>query len=465
MSLRVLLVNPPIYDYRYTWEKWHQPVSLLKLATYLKNIGVETRLFDFLTASHGGKVRRQLIGKNEVEGFKLRKYRFGITKTDFYNKLKEYKASGWIPHELWMSTMVTYWWPALLEVRDITMRVFPDIKVKIGGLYPTLFPEHAAKQFNADSIVKGLNFHNYFVRGNAIDNGNTTLVIGNIPQACFSRPDYQLLPHAKYAVFQVRSGLISDNYGDDFILPCGRNPFRSVSEIYNDIFLWNKEFGIDHFTCYDDKIAASDHGLTLKLLLKEIINNKLNIKLHFINGLYPEDIDEEMARLLKEAGTSEIYFMPTMVQKNEEKKIVYESLAILLKKAGFKLRDLTIGGYFFVGAPQEDLVKVLESGLTISRTLGFAIPVFYTPSPWIEDFTNLSSTLDVEVLSPHLFPLRHNSPLNYYHYDEIMRLFAMLNYPVKGATFNFFGEGKVAKVLRKLVKKEISYNNEQVYHF
>ncbi|NYB28195.1 MAG: hypothetical protein HVN34_12915, partial [Methanobacteriaceae archaeon] len=439
-------------------ESRHQPVALLKLAAYLKNIGVEAKLFNFLATPHGGRVRRELVNKIKVNGFEFRKYRIGATKTEFYRTLKEYQNLGWVPQEMWMTTLTTYWWPGLLEASEIALRVFPNLKIKIGGLYPTLFSSHAANQFNTDIILEGSEFHNLYYNGDPLVDGSTVLVTGNIPQVCLLRPDYSILPNAEYGVFQVRCGPLKDYSGGEFLLPGGRHQFKPVSEIFNDIVHWNEEFGISHFTCYDDKIACDDKGYTLKLLLRNIISNKLKIKLHFFNGLYPEDIDCELAELLKEAGTLEIYFMPSLAETDEKRNSIYKTVATLLMSAGFKLRNLSVGGYFFVGAPGEDLTTILEKGLIVSHTLGFAIPVFYTPSPWTKNFFDISSTLDVDKLSPHLFPMKHCSPLEYRHYDEIMRLFAMLNYPVKNTTFDFWGEGRVPSVLRNLIRQS-AYDN------
>jgi len=34
---RILLVNPPVEDTRYSWLRWNQPLDLLKLGGYLRS--------------------------------------------------------------------------------------------------------------------------------------------------------------------------------------------------------------------------------------------------------------------------------------------------------------------------------------------------------------------------------------------------------------------------------------------
>src|SRR5438309_7280892 len=51
---KALLISPPVYDTQY-WERWSMPHGLLKVATYLKKSGFETRLIDCLVCPDGQK--------------------------------------------------------------------------------------------------------------------------------------------------------------------------------------------------------------------------------------------------------------------------------------------------------------------------------------------------------------------------------------------------------------------------
>ncbi len=44
--MRVLLVNPPVYDIRFPWARFQQATLLLRLATVLKHEGHEVKLVD-----------------------------------------------------------------------------------------------------------------------------------------------------------------------------------------------------------------------------------------------------------------------------------------------------------------------------------------------------------------------------------------------------------------------------------
>src|SRR2546426_2800000 len=46
---RVLLINPPVEETRYSWLRWNQPLDLLKLASYLhSHIECKVELLDYM---------------------------------------------------------------------------------------------------------------------------------------------------------------------------------------------------------------------------------------------------------------------------------------------------------------------------------------------------------------------------------------------------------------------------------
>ena len=58
MSKRALLINPPVYDVQY-WAEWSQPHGLLKVGSYLRQQGYETRLIDCLFPDEKRNVRKK----------------------------------------------------------------------------------------------------------------------------------------------------------------------------------------------------------------------------------------------------------------------------------------------------------------------------------------------------------------------------------------------------------------------
>ena len=47
------------------------------------------------------------------------------------------------PDEIWISSIMTYWWESTRDVIQVCKEVFPKALIRVGGIYPTLAPEHA----------------------------------------------------------------------------------------------------------------------------------------------------------------------------------------------------------------------------------------------------------------------------------------------------------------------------------
>src|SRR5262249_42560749 len=50
------------------------------------------------------------------------------------------------PDEIWISSIMTYWWESTRDVIRVCREVFPKAVIRVGGIYPTLAPEQARKR-------------------------------------------------------------------------------------------------------------------------------------------------------------------------------------------------------------------------------------------------------------------------------------------------------------------------------
>ncbi len=79
---RVLLVNPPVEETRYSWLRWNQPLDLLKLASLLRSeVGCEVELLDFMKPDRQGHVAEEWLPRDRryhtVKGHRYPMRRFG----------------------------------------------------------------------------------------------------------------------------------------------------------------------------------------------------------------------------------------------------------------------------------------------------------------------------------------------------------------------------------------------------
>src|SRR5712692_9253866 len=79
---RVLLINPPVEETRYSWVRWNQPLDLLKVGSYLRSkVKCEVELLDCMKPGKDGKVRDEWLPRarryHTVKGHRYPMRRFG----------------------------------------------------------------------------------------------------------------------------------------------------------------------------------------------------------------------------------------------------------------------------------------------------------------------------------------------------------------------------------------------------
>ena len=181
-----LLINPPVYDTQY-WAEWSQPYGLVRIAALLrKNHYKHVSFFDFMEATPesgdpedgnskrvvtkhrihcdeayaeqcgpASKARPYLIEKGG-EALQLYKYHFGKAWDEFERWVKAKGLAKHPPHEIYIASVMSYWWES---TRDLIARLRRLMgkrpRIIIGGIYPSIAPEHAARYTGADIIVAG----------------------------------------------------------------------------------------------------------------------------------------------------------------------------------------------------------------------------------------------------------------------------------------------------------------------
>src|SRR5258708_32190230 len=74
---RVLLCNPPIYDTRFPWARFQQPVTLLQLSTLMRSFGCDVRFLDALSTDPNAALRRRRVRVLTRDDISLNWWRFG----------------------------------------------------------------------------------------------------------------------------------------------------------------------------------------------------------------------------------------------------------------------------------------------------------------------------------------------------------------------------------------------------
>ena len=164
---RVLLINPPIYDFAY-FDLFSKPLGLLpswRMAE--KRTGGETIHINALDpydrasvlklgpqkrkANGTGKIFRQAIPWPEEKISIGRRYaRYGILEESLAEKM-----AGLQPDLILITSGMTYWYEGVREAVDLCRRIHPNVPVAVGGIYATLMEDHCRRVCSPDYVLKG----------------------------------------------------------------------------------------------------------------------------------------------------------------------------------------------------------------------------------------------------------------------------------------------------------------------
>ncbi|PYS27640.1 MAG: radical SAM protein, partial [Acidobacteria bacterium] len=138
--MKLLLVNPPIYDFT-AFDFWLRPYGLLRVAGKLRTC--ELTAFDYLvsrerdTFGRGRFDQQPAVRPAPLADIPRRFYRFGRPREDFVRLLSTGRFDAVL-----VQTVMTYWYLGVREVIEDVRKLQPHAKIILGGVYATLCPGH-----------------------------------------------------------------------------------------------------------------------------------------------------------------------------------------------------------------------------------------------------------------------------------------------------------------------------------
>ena len=413
MKLRILLVNPWIYDFA-AFNLWARPLGLFRVAEYLSSFDTELFFIDCTgPCTEGrfgaGKYRVEKVNKpSPLKAVPRIFKRYGICIDEF---VRQVKAA--MPFDaVMMTSVMSYWYPGVQKASEMIRELAGDVPVILGGIYATLYHEHAVNASGADFIFSGpltesLNFALSTFGFKLKKKGD------NIP--------YYLLDFyndCSFAPLQTSTGCpFQCAYCASNLLSGANCCRRSPGEVLTEIAELRHK-GVRDYVFYDDALLY-DAGSHAKPILQGIADSGLHAGFHTPNGLHARFVDKDVAWLMRRVGfkTVRLGFETADLARQHDTggKVTNSDLeraVALFKQCGFTKNEL--GVYLMYGLPGQDLSEVKE-GVSFLQKLNVKIylaefsPVRGTRS-WNELVQNgiIDDTLDPLITNNTVFPFLYS---------------------------------------------------------
>lgn len=463
-----LLINPPVYDTQY-WAQWAQPYGLLRIAALLKKYGYKRlELFDFMETPPNGrrKVHQHRINPGESyaeqnepsrptqpyviekdgEQLNLFNFHFGKTWEEFDNWLQTRGlTTDHPPDEIFISAIMTYWWES---VRDLTLRLkhrFPRSTIILGGIYPTLVPQHASQMAAADIVVVG-----------EVEEANdlwTDLSLYETP------PNYAIITPSRGCPYNCA-------YCAQRTINKGRRTvhFRSPEDIVAEMRHKYETYGIRDFAFYADFLLWRFEE-NFQRVLEMIVERKLPFRLHAPEGLDVRYLSQSqrLLDLMKAARFEKLYLPCESIDDQylhtlNRRHVRLEHFARAVKmiaRAGFRMRNLEVNAFVLYGLPEEKIDRVVKTILFVSEIVGSIIPMLFTPVPttrlynqYLLYFQERGWDQDLHMLNGKLYPFLAMNEGSVEDYIDLQRLMFTLNAHYRSRSFQVFGPTRVSAAFR-----------------
>ncbi len=406
MSQRFLLINPWIVDTA-AYNFWIRPLGLYALAQWLAERGAECVLIDCLSPARApGRFPAEVIPTPEcvrAAGLRRRFRRYGIGMDQFVWRLKRV---GRVNAVLVTSAM-SYWYPGVQMVIEMVRKVMPGVPVILGGVYPTLWPEHAARHSMADHVISGPL------------SGESPRLAGLLclPEAPVrqSRPWYSMGLHdgADFSAIRTAAGCpFRCSYCASRLVSGPFRP-RGPDEILEELqTLYH--MGVRQVCFYDDALLV-DFDTRLRPVLESVVAEGMDMVFHTPNAMHAGLVDAHVARLLFRACFRTLRISLETVDSTRQQKSGGKVVSADVKAAvGYftaaNYRPEEIGVYLLAGLPGQDIYEV-RAGIEFVRGLG-AKPYIAEMSP-IPHTATWQEFRDMGLVHDDMDPVLTNNSLFY----------------------------------------------------
>jgi radical SAM superfamily enzyme YgiQ (UPF0313 family) len=426
----ILLINPWIYDFT-AYDFWLKPLGLLYIAALLiTHTDFTLSFIDCLDRYHPsltkmirtkqdgrGSFLKEEVPKPRVLANIPRKFsRYGIPLLLFNNELDQIEP----PDLVLLTCTMTYWYPGVQAVVEHVREKFGRVPIILGGVYPTILPQHAISQTGVDLICRGPGENQIFslineVLGDGVCPDFQVENLDRLPVPAFSfLRNKNALPMLTSRGCPLRCSFCASS------LLNKRFEQRSPDPVVHELEVLCKLYKPRNIAFYDDALLLNKRKHIIPIL-EGVIHKKLALSFHTPNGLHVGEIDHELASLLKQSGFRSLY----LSQETFEEELIVKSCPKVssddldhalehLERAGFERKEINV--YLMVGLPDQDISGLMEGILNVRNLGARARLAYFSPIPGTPDWEKIVSR---GCLDENSDPLLHNKLVFPYVWGDI----------------------------------------------
>jgi radical SAM superfamily enzyme YgiQ (UPF0313 family) len=190
---------------------------------------------------------------------------------------------------------MTYGYRGTVEVIDECKKLYPDVEVRLGGIYPTLCYDHAREHTKADVIYKG-----------------------ECPEFKDCLLDYEVMPNPpQYIIVQLCKGcpnkckFCAVSYLDGPVVR-----YVDIDESIENIKFLNNKYGLDKIKLWGSNLLMPKKGKLFEEWLDKLIALDKNFTISCPEGFAPELITVDICRKLEKAGFRNVVIPLEEANKN-----------------------------------------------------------------------------------------------------------------------------------------------------
>lgn len=472
---KALLINPPIYDTQY-WPRWSQPHGLLKVATWLKQFHgyTDIRLLDCLATDKQRRVRfykrSSELGLIKRDNVTKQIFHFGWPLQKLRQELERH-ADGekFYPDEIWITSIMTYWWESTRDVIQLIEEVFSKPRhmprIYVGGIYPTLYPEHADRNLSLNGNV-------FVVDGEICSeaaNSWTDLTLYD-DEAYEAQPNYAIVTGSRGCPFNCA-------YCAQLKLNDGNRKmrYRTAEDIAAELEQKQRDFGIREIAFYEDNLLFDRAEFLARL--DAIEARGLKFEIYAPEGIEPRLVEHELLSRMRTAGFKKLHLALETIDNriarewNRKQATIekFDHAVDVARECGYRIGSQNLNAFVIFGIPDEDLQAAVNTALYASHRVGSVVPMLFTPVPgsiMFEQHKDYFEEMgfDLQHLNGKLLPFLEYNQRKYPRlrasdYIELENLMYHLNSSkVFSERFDFAKRNTVSDTFRRLLSNQKADN-------